>query len=367
MNGIKFKNKFTKSRHPLKKSLRINLSNWILESVAKLPKFQGGLVHSLQTIDEHRKREVFSVAKPDDVDLEFLHIWIFETFLIGDIDELKQGLQNLFSDFSKTRYIIPFKTKTEDIDNTFKGIGNSLLSLSQHRIGLIDVLGNTEKLRSKRTWIENFHVSVHHFSQSFVTVSFGVEPTPLFKQIVHDVLLDETPARIDFILPKSLKHLKLWSTFPGYSQMFSVHVKRECIENLMLEFKYEATNIISQYLRGIFIRNGSPIPSIELFCKKSSRNQRTGNHQSEVVGKKCLFWDSVGMSKRSLDYFENEKEGLSIFLSNYYEKETIDKPFKLLLEKAKANLKSDADAINDRLIHETEYYLETLSPILIVQ
>lgn len=368
MKTIKFKNKFTKARYSLKKSLCIYLSNWLLESAAKLPKFRGGIVANLQVIGEHRKKGVFSVAKPDGVVLEFLHLWILETFLIGDLDELRHGLQSLFGDFSKTRYIIPPKAKREDIDEAFKRIGKSLLSLSLHRIGFIDVLGNKEKVKGKRNWIENFNVSVHHFSPSFVTVSFGVEPTATFKKIVQDVLLEDVPDRVEFKLPKSLKQLKLWFTFPECSQLFSTHVKRELIENLMLELKFEAIEIIKQYLKGIFIKSNFQIPSIELYLEQSSISQKAEPNQSEAEKKSQLFWDSIGMSKRDLGYFRNEQDGLGIFLPYWHSEDLIDKPFKILVDKAKVveNQKS-SNEMHRRIIHETGFYIEALTPILIIQ
>ena len=368
MKTIKFKNKFTKARYSLKKSFCIHLSNWLLESAAKLPKFQGGIVANLQKIDEHRKKDVFSVSKPDGVDLEFLHLWILETFLIGELDELRHGLQNLFGDFSKTRYIIPPKAEREDIDEVFKRIGKSLLGLSLHRIGFIDVLGNKEKVKGKRNWIENFNVSVHHFSPSFVAVSFGVEPTTAFKKIIHDVLSEDVPGRVEFKLPKSLKQLKLWFTFPSYSQLFSTHVKRELIENLMLEFKFEAIEIIKQYLKGIFIRSGFQIPSIELYLEQSSISQKAEPNQSEAEKKSQLFWDSIGMNKRDLGYFRSEQNDIGIFLPYWHSKDLIDKPFKILVDKAKVveNQKGTND-IYHKIIHEKEYYIEALTPILIIQ
>ena len=368
MKIIKFRNKFTKARYPLRKRLCIYLSNRLLELSATLPKFQGGLIARLQTIDEHRKTATFSVARPNDVNIEFLYLWIFETFLIGESEELRQGLQSLFDDFSKSRYIIPRKVEQGDIDEIFKKMGESLLGLSWHRIGLIDILGNKDKVKSKRNWIEHFDLCVHHHSPSFVTVSFGVEPTIAFKNIVRNAILQDIPHRVEFKFPKSLKRLKLWFTFPAYSKLYSPHVKRELIENLMLEFKFEAVEIISRYLKGFFVRSGAPMPNIELFVENSSASQEADSIESESEKKSLFFWDSLGMNKRDFGYFKSEQGDIGIFLIDRHTENVIDKPFKLLIDKRKIveNLKS-SDDIDARIIYDSGYYVEALTPILITK
>lgn len=241
------------------------------------------------------------------------------------------------------------------------------MSLSWHHIGLVDVLANNHKVKSKRNWIDNFNVSIHHHSPSFVTVSFGVEPTSTFKKIVHDALLNNVPDRVVFKLPQSFRRLKLGLKLPARSILPSELVKQELIENLMIEFKCEATAIISQYLKGIFIRNGSPIPSIELFCENPLGSQVPEAIQAASEIATRLFWDSIGMSKDDVGYYKNEENGLGIFLPNHYRKDAIDKAFKLLFEKLKVNRASDADDIDDEIIRKTEGYLEVLTPILIIQ
>jgi len=62
MKTIKFNNKFSKSRYSFQQRLCIHASDWLLEAATKLPKFQGGLIHSLQIIDEHRKKDMLSVT-----------------------------------------------------------------------------------------------------------------------------------------------------------------------------------------------------------------------------------------------------------------------------------------------------------------
>lgn len=367
METVKFKNKFTKYRYPLKKRWGIYLSNFILELVAKLPKFQGGLIHRLQIINEHRKRNNLNVVKPREIGFEFLHVWVCETFPIEDISKLRHGLKGLFGDFSKTRFIIPFLKDKEELNRIIDDIEDSVLKASWYNVGSIDVLSNNDRLESKREWIDDINVEIHHFYSSFVTVCFGVEPSKTFKSIINNLLAEDIPARIIFGFPRNLKGFKRWLYFPAYSKTFATNVKREVIEDLMLEFKFEVVRIISKYFQGLFHKTGLPLPSVELFCENAFVPKRNNNNQAEQEKKSFIFWDSLGMSKKGLDHFDNEEAGYSIFVSNQSIENSIERPYKILIEKSKVQSGSIDGNFNDKIIHNTNYYLEVLTPIIITQ
>lgn len=354
---IKFRNKFTRSKYSFREALGIKLSESILRFTSNLPRFQGGLIHELQGIDEFRKRDIFTVRKPDDLELLFLQVWIFESFFIEDVGVLRQGLQKFLGAFPNRRFLVP-PIEDKKINKMFEDIENRVFGSSWHNIGIVDVAGNS---RSHKTqWIDNLHVFVQHFYPSFVSVGIGINPSKSFKRLIDDELAREFHDRVVLRRPS----IAWWkSGLVGYSQISAYLVKSEFIEDLMLEFKMEATNIISSFFQGIFLKRDKPIPSIELFIEKQLP-VKTEETEAERIN---LFWDSIGMDRAGSMSFKNQEEGFSLFpAGTSSNKKLIDRPYKIIVAESQTSREDRFRDIETQIIDSVRYRVEGLLPLILI-
>lgn len=233
------------------------------------------------------KRDLFlfmRTKQPEGVEVELYEMTFIDLFFAEDFDKLKQGLRMMQQCYERGAY-----SMTDDLDHWFSKI--EVNEGSWHRYGYWPSVYNQDE---RMSYAESISVELYALSPSMVCVAMRVKPSQKMKKEFND-LLSKNAKGVKKICRSNI-HRDRWYL----SESIPVNVRQRELEELFLQLNKQIVLLMRDFVNRGWSRIG-PLPSIEMFILES------GEFNKENYD----FWDSLGLSERSL--WRYHKGGFTLF------------------------------------------------------
>lgn len=281
----KFNKKFTDLLVPYIKKIQLQ------EDCTVESKFVPKVLKSAREDISFWETSQWTTEMPNDIELDLLSLYVAEYIPIENIDKLNKGLKKLIKKFP-ARYE---HGQQERIDNFCNKVKQSIHGERWSNFGFIDI--------GKETTLTNFvkqlNVQACQITSSSVILQFVITPADHFLKEYKKVVKNDVKDHIVFtpFTPYFRNFFKSW----GISRVPSYTIKRNLLEDLLIELKWRTMKVISNYFDMYFISNNLIPPSINVYKLK----QLTCKIKEEAGIKQNHFWGSVGMDNSYQDISED--------------------------------------------------------------
>jgi len=281
--------------------LRARFGAKYLDLAETLPKFNGGRIHSLQSIRELQRADAqkqFERSRPmEGVSVRFDRLLLIELFPIEDYDDLEQQLRRLF----------PGDRKIEETIDSIAGNAESLFQAGWFNVGHI-VRENAKPslypfaltaLPELPEEVKRIEVSVSKILPSLFAVSFDIEMTEKATDRLNSLLNQRFLTEVTFkgILPTR-------RNLGNRSMLGSDQVMRRAVLQSLSSLRLRIERSLGSRIRGLFLRmpkgSSTLLPALEMLSIRDESGDVTA--VGETLRRNASWADCFGVTHWLADY-----------------------------------------------------------------
>ncbi|MFD1863478.1 hypothetical protein [Planococcus chinensis] len=353
---MKLKNPYSRNRLNLKEKFNRKFTDFVVPHIKKISldedwkvksKYIPKVLESARiSIKGLERDKTDTVEPPQDIDVDFLSIYVAEYIPIENVDKLNKGLKKLVKNYPS-----PFNHgQTERIDEFCTSVKKSIRAGRWSNFGSIDFT----KEREISGFVKSITIQGTHLSSSSIILQFVINPSDNFINNYKELIKSDIKEGFSFDL--NLKNLfKFWG---GKSLSYDI-VKNQMVEDLIMELKWRTMKEINKYFPMYFTKNKLIPPSIEVY--KLDQSSCIFKYDENEL--RSSFWNSVGMDSHLSDI---SKDGYWKLFTEGRKPYFIDSSIKVTCNSA---IKQEPmfHSLNFQIVYMTERFANLLLPIMVMR
>lgn len=247
------------------RKIKLSLAKKYLDWAEDLPRFQGGLLRSLQRIREHQRKwseDCYNDTRPPEgASIEFKELVLIDVFELEDFDRLSSGLKKLF----------PNLKSSKDSLGKMEWNSGSLHSAGWHRIGMV-AKSRTIMPIGERTIDPTLPSYIDYVSVEIYGITPSVTAIALTFGMADEISAQLKTLHDCYYLPEvEFKKMFPWGRMVGgYSENAVEAVMQRNVLKRLMCIRDECEKWALKYFRSSLLndakRNRSSMGAIEIFA-----------------------------------------------------------------------------------------------------
>lgn len=338
------KKKWPHRRRSIRDDIRLVISEWLIRFACSLRERKSGSLAWLQMLGkEQQPKDYDTTRKPDDLEFGLFEIAYFELFFVEDFAKLQSGLNSLLDRYGSR--LAPLQNK-ESIGEFFHSATSDYSSGSWLNVGSLNFYSE-KKPSPYIPYFKSAHLQLLHLSPSAMTLIISVIPSVAVQKRISTLIATDAKEK------KIITRFSLRRGITGSQGIPASVVRREELEDILVELKKKVTQLLKDSVGGIFVTTYPPLPSLVVFYFEGGKRGTTEQtaqqteltQASEMSLMERNFWRTMNMS---LDcHYAYKKDWLTLYLPE--EKGTtsqLDKSYRTLIDR---HLFQQVETLDDHL------------------